>query len=185
MHIWRRVLDAAQRECLDRPVPGFPQSIDHGRLEKALGLEIVHQVVGIVGRGVADTALALAEEYLLPAQLGGSGLARIELSEHVELRRWRESKHCLELGHDIDLMAALENVDALLRSDDMVTIEIGASLLELREILDRFQRALRAKQPLNEHPSQSGSVDAMAGLQRTSIGRKMRRLVGMTVRVAV
>jgi hypothetical protein len=24
MHVWRRVFDAAQRECLDRPVPGFP-----------------------------------------------------------------------------------------------------------------------------------------------------------------
>jgi len=45
---------------------------------------------------VADTALALAEEDLLPAQLG-------ELSEHIELWRWREPQHRLELGHDVDL----------------------------------------------------------------------------------
>jgi hypothetical protein len=34
----RRVLDAAQREGLDRPIPCFPQAIDHRRLEKALTL---------------------------------------------------------------------------------------------------------------------------------------------------
>src|SRR5450755_940625 len=138
MHVRRRVLDAAQRERLDRPVPGFPQAVDHCRLEKALDLEIVHQVIGIVGRGVADTALALAEEDLLAAQLGGSGLAWIELSEHIELwRRW-EPQHCLELGHDVDLMTAFENVYALLRRDDIVTVEIGAPLLEFGEILNRF-----------------------------------------------
>src|SRR5450755_2342297 len=185
MHVRRRVLDAAQRERLDRPVPGFPQAVNHRRLEKALDLEIVHQVIGVVGRGVADTALALAEEDLLPAQLSGSGLAWIELSEHVELRCRREPQHLLELGHDVDLMAALENVYALLRRDHIFTVEIGAPLLEFGEILNRFERALRAKQPLNEHASQSGGGDAMAGLRRTSIGRKMRRPVGMTVRVAI
>src|SRR5216683_6741480 len=108
MHVRRRVLDAAQRERLDRPVPCFPRAVDHRRLEKALDLEIVHQVIGVVGRGVAGTALALAEEDLLPAQLGGGGFAWVELSQHVELwRRW-ESQHLLELGHDVDLMTALE-----------------------------------------------------------------------------
>src|SRR5882757_6530325 len=160
MHVRRGVLDAAQWERLDRPIPCFPQTVDHGRLEKALDLEIVHQVIGVVRRGVAGTALALAEEDLLPAQLGGGGLAWIELSEHVELRRRRESQKLLELGHDIDLMAALENVDAFLRRDHIVTVEICAPLLEFREILDRFERALRAKQPLDEHASQRGGCDA-------------------------
>jgi hypothetical protein len=94
MYGWR-VLDAAQREGLDRPIPCLPQAVDHGRLEKALDLEIVHQVIGVVGRGVAGTALALAEENLLPAQLVGCGLAWIELSEDVELRRRREPQHFL------------------------------------------------------------------------------------------
>src|ERR1700746_2437442 len=97
MHVRRRVLDAAQREGLDRPIPCFPQAVDHRRLEKALELEIVHEVVGVVGRGVAGTALALAEEDLLPAQLGGGGLAWIELSQHVELWRRGGSPHPLEL----------------------------------------------------------------------------------------
>jgi hypothetical protein len=50
-------------------------------------------------------------------------------------------------------MATLENVYALLRRDHVVTIEIGAPLLEFGEVLDRFERTLRAKQPLNEHAS--------------------------------
>jgi hypothetical protein len=138
MHVWRGVLDAAQREGLDWSIPCFPQAVDRRRLEKSLDLEIVHQVIGVVGRGVAGTALALAEEDLLSAQLVGGGLAWIELSEHVELRRRREPQHFLELGHDVDLMAALENVYALLRGDHIVTVEIGAALLEFGEILDRF-----------------------------------------------
>ena len=139
------------RNGLDRPIPCFPQAVDHRRLEKALDLEIVHQVIGVVGRGVAGTALALAEEDLLPAELGGGGLAWIELSEHVKLWRRRESQHLLKPRHDVDLMTALENVYALLRRDHIVSVEIGAPLLEFGEILDGFERALRAKQPLNEH----------------------------------
>jgi hypothetical protein len=79
---------------------------------------------------VAGTALALAEEDLLPAQLRGSGLAWIELSEHVKLWRRRESQHLLKPRHDVDLMTALENVYALLRRDYVVAVEIGAPLLE-------------------------------------------------------
>jgi hypothetical protein len=38
----------------------------------------------------------------------------------------------------VDLMAALENVYALLRRDNIVTVEIGAPLLEFGEILNRL-----------------------------------------------
>src|SRR5205085_163096 len=141
-------------------------------LEKAFELEIVHQVIGVVGRGVARTALALAEEDLLPTQLGGGGLARIKLPEDVELRgRW-EPQHLLELGHDIGLMPPLDNVYALFRRDHVITIKIGATLLEFGKILDRLERALGAKQPLNEHASQSGGGDSMAGFGRTGVGGK-------------
>src|SRR5882672_2415829 len=78
VQVGRRILDAAQREGLDGSVADFIQAVDHHRLEEALSLEIVHQVIGVIGRGVAGTASALAEEYLLAAQLGGRGLARIE-----------------------------------------------------------------------------------------------------------
>src|SRR5258706_3923324 len=86
VHVGRRILDAAQREGLDGSVADLIQAVDHLRLEEALGFEIVHQVVGVIGRGVAGTAPALAEEYLLAAQFGLRGLARIENAEHVEFR---------------------------------------------------------------------------------------------------
>jgi len=70
VQVGRRILDAAQREGLDGSVTDFTHAVDHLRLEEALGLEIVHQVVGVIGGGVASTALALAEEDLLAAQLG-------------------------------------------------------------------------------------------------------------------
>jgi hypothetical protein len=73
----------------------------------ALGLEIVHQVVGVVGRRVAGAALAFAEDDLLPAQLGGGGLTRVELAEHVQLGRRRETQLLLEFGHQVDLINAL------------------------------------------------------------------------------
>src|SRR5882762_9519024 len=81
VHVGRRILDAAQREGLDGSVADFIQAVDHLRLEEALGLEIVHQVVGVIGCGVAGIAPALAEEDLLAAQLGLRSLARIELAE--------------------------------------------------------------------------------------------------------
>src|ERR1700692_1797705 len=61
VHVGRRILDAAQREGLDGSVADLIQAVDHLRLEEALGFEIVvHQVVGVIGRGVAGTAPALA-----------------------------------------------------------------------------------------------------------------------------
>jgi len=36
-----------------------------------------------------------------------------------------------------------------LRGDHSIAVEIGGALLELGEILDRFQRTLRAEEPLN------------------------------------
>src|SRR6266403_3211833 len=74
VQVGRLILDAAQREGLDGSVAGGIHVVDRHRLEEALGLEIVHQVVGVVGRGVARAALALAEEDLLAAQLGGGSL---------------------------------------------------------------------------------------------------------------
>src|SRR5450759_226370 len=67
VHVGWRILDAAQREGLDGSVADFIQAVDHLRLEEALGLEVVHQVVGVIGRGVAGIAPALANEYLLAA----------------------------------------------------------------------------------------------------------------------
>src|SRR5258708_33856120 len=73
MQVGRLILDAAQREGLDGAVAGFIQAVDYLRLEEALGLEIVHQVVGVIGRGMAGATLALAQGDPLAAQLGGGG----------------------------------------------------------------------------------------------------------------
>src|SRR2546430_17527064 len=96
VQVGRLILDAAQREGLDGSVAGGIHVVDRHRLEEALGLEIVHQVVGIVRRGVAGAALAFAEEDLLPTQLDRSGLARIEFPEHVQLLCRRETQLLLE-----------------------------------------------------------------------------------------
>src|SRR5258708_9238580 len=62
VQVGRLILDAAQREGLDGSVAGGIHVVDRHRLEEALGLEIVHQVVGIVLRGVAGASPALSQE---------------------------------------------------------------------------------------------------------------------------
>ena len=84
-------------------------------LKKRSDLQVVHQVVGVVRRRVAGRALRLAEEQRLAAQLGLAGLRRVELAEDVQLRRRREVEQVLELGHEVHLAAALEQVHALAR----------------------------------------------------------------------
>ncbi len=115
VQVRRRVLDAAERERFDRAVGRGLAAVDHGFwLEESLRLQVVHQVVGVVRRRVAGRALALAEEDLLAALLAFGRLRRVELAEEVELRgRW-EVEEFLELGHEVDLAAAFERVNALL-----------------------------------------------------------------------
>src|SRR6266446_2382959 len=185
VQVGRRIFDTAQLEGLDGSVADCIHAVNHLRLEEALGLEIVHQVVGVVGGGVAGAALSLTEEDILPPQLSGRGFARIELAEHVQLRCRRETQLLLEFRHQVDLIDAIEGIQALLGGDHVVAVEICPGLLELGEILDRLERALRAEQPLDLYPAQRRGDDAMAGLLRTGIGSKVRGLVGMAVRVAV
>jgi hypothetical protein len=99
---------------------------------------------------------ALAEEDLLAAQLLGGGKRRVQAAKDIELRSRREVQQRLELAHEVNLTATLENVDPLLGRDDRVTVEVGRALLELREVLDALQRALRAEQPLDVHSTQAG-----------------------------
>ena len=78
--------EAAQRKCFDRSITDRHHVIDHHRLEKALGAEVVHKVVGIEGRLVTARALAFAKENLLAAEFGLSRLGGIEFAKDVELR---------------------------------------------------------------------------------------------------
>src|SRR5258707_9905428 len=117
MHVWRRILHATQRECLDRAVRYRRVTIDGARLEEATGLQIVHQVVGVVRRRVAGGTLALTEKNFLPAQLLWGGFSWIEMPEKIELWRPRKVQEFLEFCHKMHLAAALQKVHALLCGD--------------------------------------------------------------------
>ena len=159
--------------------------LDHLRLEEAAGLQIVHLIVRVVRRRVAGRALALAVEHRLAAQLCLRGLRRIELAEHVECGRGREIQDVLELRHEMHLAAALQDVDALLRRDHRVAVEVRGALLELGEVLDGLQRALRAEQPLDVHAAQRGRLDAMTEFLRADVAHEVRRAVRVAVGVTI
>ena len=76
-------------------------------------------------------------------------------------------------------------VHALARGADVVAVEVGGALLELGEVLDRAQRALRAVDLLVEHAAQAGRVEPEARRLRPHVGRQMEGGVGVEVRVAV
>jgi hypothetical protein len=149
-------------KVFDRPVPDRHHVVDHHRLEEALGLEVVRQIVGVEGWLMASRALALAEKDLLAAHLGLRRLGGIELAENIELGRRRKVQHLLKIGHEVDLAAALERVHPFLCGDHDIAVEIGRALLEFGEILDRLQRSLRSEQPLDVQAAQRNRFDAVA-----------------------
>ena len=127
----------------------------------------------------------LPKKISWPRNSAGLAFAGIELAEDVELRCRREAQLLLEFRHQVDLVQSIEGIHALLGGDHVVAVEICAGLLELGEVLDRLQGALRAEQPLDLHAAKRRGDDAMAGFLRPGIGRKVGCLVGMAVRVAI
>ena len=121
----------------------------------------------------------------LAAHLLLAGFARIEFAIDAELRRGREVEQLLEFRHEMHLAAALENVHPFFGGDDRVAVEVSGALLELGEILDGFQRALRTEEALNVHPAQAGRFDAMAKRLRPDVADEMRGAVGMAVGMAI
>ena len=109
-----------------------------------------------------------------PRSSAGVAFAGIELAVDVQLGRRREIEHLLELGHEVHLAAPVEDVHALLGRDHRVAVEVGGALLELGEVLDRLQRALRTEQPLDVHAAQRGRVDAVAELLRPNVAHQVR-----------
>jgi len=91
----------------------------------------------------------------------------------------------LEFGHRMDLTAALERVHPFLRGDHDVAVEVRGALLELREILDSLQRALRSEEALHVHSAQGRRVDATAeGLWpdvANQVSGSVRVSVGVTI----
>src|SRR5437899_8496753 len=121
MQIWGSIFDAAQRECLDWSVGGHHHSIHHVLLVEALRLQIVHGVVGVVGRLVAGRTLSFPEENFLPVHLGGCRLCRIKFAVPPQLGSWLEVEQLLKFRHEVNLAAALEDVHTLLGGDHRVS----------------------------------------------------------------
>src|ERR1044072_4586736 len=84
----------------------------------------------------------------------------------------------------MDLAAALQDVDPLLGGNHRIAVEVGGALLELGEVLDRLECALRAEQALDVDAAQRRRVDAMAELLRSGIARQMSGGIGVGVGVA-
>src|SRR5215469_4572827 len=185
MQVGRVVLGAAQREGFDRTVADCHHVVDHRRLEETLGVEVVHQIVGVEGRLVAAGALALAEEDILAAHFGWGRFSGIELAKDVEFWRWRKIQHLLEIGHEIDLAAALERVHPLFCRLHDVAVEIGRALLEFGEVFDRLQGPLRPEKPLHVQAAKRDRLDAVAEPLGACVRSLVRRAVlvpiGMTI----
>src|SRR5207302_2930445 len=85
----------------------------------------------------------------------------------------------------VDLVAAVEDVDALLDGGDEIAVEVSAALLELGEVLDRLHNALRAEQALHVDAAQGRRFDAMAEFLRPHVGGQVFGAVGMAVDVTI
>ena len=68
---------------------------------------------------------------------------------------------------------------------DVVAVEVGGPLLELREVLNRAQRALRTVDLLVEHAAQAHRVEPEAIRLRPDIRRQMEGRIGVEIGVAV
>src|SRR5262245_44990411 len=108
---------------------------------------------------MAGTALSLPEEERLSSQLGFGRLLGIELPVDLELRCRRKIEQLLQLGHEMDLASALEDVHALLRGNDWIAVEVSRALFELGEILDGPQGALGPEEALNVDPAKGRRLD--------------------------
>ncbi len=183
--VGRGVLDPPEREGLDGAVMGHHHPVHQLQLVEALGLQVVHAVVGVVRARVTRRASGLAVEERLALEFGGRGHGGIQLPIDVQLGGRRKIEDRQELRHEVDLGAALQDVDALLGGHAHVAVEVGGPLLELREVLDRLQRALRPEEALDVHAAQRRSVDAVTELLGPDVPDEVGGVVGVTVDVAV
>jgi hypothetical protein len=91
----------------------------------------------------------------------------------------------LKLGHVVNLMTALENIEPFLYGGDRIAIEICGALFELRKVFDRAESALRAEQPLYVYAPQRGSLDPTAILLRPYITDQVHGPGRVTVDVTI
>src|SRR5688572_32837271 len=83
------------------------------------------------------------------------------------------------------LAAAFQDVDAFARGVSWDAIKVSGALLELGEILDGLERALRPEEALHVHAAEGRRVDAVPVLVRTNIADGMRGGIGMSVGMAI
>jgi len=115
------------------------------RLKEAFGAQVVHQIDGVVGCRLATGAVGLAKEKFLASHFRFGRELGVEFAVDAEVgRRW-EVEDFLKFCHCMDLRRAVERVDAFLRRDHRVDVEVRCALLELGEVFDGFQRTLRTK----------------------------------------
>src|ERR1035437_175572 len=134
---------------------------------------------------MAACTLSLAEEDLLPAQLGGGGLGWVQFAVPSQLGRWREVENLLKFRHRMHLASALQYIGAFLCRNHLIAIEVGGSLLELRKVLNRLQGPLGTEEPLNVQAAQCRSFNAMAKLLWPDIAHQAEGAIGAAIRMAV
>ena len=143
---------------------------------KKRSAEIVHQVVGVVGRRVAALHRPLPKKISGRA-FGGGGLARIGNAEHVSFgTRGKPSSSAIR--HQVDLIDAIEWIHALRGGVAYFPSNI-ARPARTGEILDCLEGALRTERSLDLHAAQRG-VTISGGIPE-GVGRKVGCFVGMAV----
>src|SRR6266540_4808121 len=103
----------------------------------------------------------------------------------VSRRRGRKVEQFLHLGHEVNLAAALQRIDAFLGGDDRIAVEVGPALLEFGEVFDRAQSALRTEEALDIDSAQGGRVYPSPVSLRADVADQMCPTIGVAVDVAV
>src|SRR5215469_534360 len=187
MEVSRSILHPPQDWSLDRSIAsrGSNQAVNDLGLVEALHVQVMHQIVGVVGCLVARTTLPFAKKDLLTAQLLRCGFVGVELSKYIEFGRGRKIQDLLKFGHVVDLASSFQNVYTLLSCDYRVAIEVGGALLKFCEILHALQGSLRAEKTLNVHPAKRRRVDAVTHLLRANVAGLVRGSIGTAVLMTI
>src|SRR5690606_24177545 len=90
MKVGRRVLDAAERERLDRSLTVSDAAVDDAWIKESRHHQVMHRAVSIVGSRMALAGFRFPENQLLPSQSRLGGKFRVQLAEDIQLRCGRE-----------------------------------------------------------------------------------------------
>src|SRR6202051_1492527 len=109
MKVGGGILHAAQNRSLDWSVSSrrCDQTVDHLRLVESLYMQVVHQIVSIVGSLVTGGALPFSKEDLLTVKFSRRRFLRVEFSKYVEFGRRREVQNFLKFRHVVNLTTAV------------------------------------------------------------------------------